>query len=93
MERRIGRSDQQSSSAGSQTPVPPIEALLVRRPWLIRLLKAALTELHEHYREIAATSIATEELQTIRYWEDILLWVKDRAGADLILVERNERRQ
>jgi hypothetical protein len=93
MERRIGRFDQQSPSAGSQTPASPIEGLLVRRDWLIRFLKYGLGERHDHLREIAGTAAAEEEMQTIKYWEDVLLWVKDREGADLIVLDRKERRQ
>jgi hypothetical protein len=90
MHRRIGRSTPETDPAQTQGPPAAQEALVLHRSWLIRLLKSALTELHEHFREIAATSVAQEELQTIRYWEEVLQWVKERQGADLVVVERRE---
>jgi hypothetical protein len=90
MERRIGRFDQPGSSAESQTPGTPIEGLIVRRDRLIRFLKDALGERHDHLREIAGTAAALEELQTIKYWENVLLWVKWQQGSEMVLLERKD---
>jgi hypothetical protein len=93
MDRRIGESEDQDPAAEHQATSTPIEALVVGRDSLIRLLRSRLTELHEHLREVAGTSMAQEDLLAIKYWGEVLVWVKERHGVDVVLVERMERRQ
>ena len=69
-------------------PKRPVEGLLVNRVGLIELLQSSLVELHEHRRRVARTPAEPETVHRIKYWDDILGWVKDQQGPDVILLER-----
>ena len=67
---------------------PVIEALLVDRDRLIRLLRLALAELHGRR---LTTPHCTGEMdigELLRYWEEVFGWVKERDGADIVLMSR-----
>lgn len=70
----------------------PVEALLLDRRGLIDILKRSLAELHERRRRIAGTP-EQETVHQIRYWEEVLGWVKDRRDAELILMSRPRSHQ
>ena len=64
------------------------EALLVDRSELIQALRRSLGELHEDRRRIAGTPAELETVRQINYWEEVLRWMKELQGPDLILFSR-----
>jgi len=69
-------------------PERPVEGLLVDRVGLIEVLKRSLMELHEHRRRVAGTPAEPYTVQRIKYWDDVLGWVKDQREPNVILLER-----
>jgi len=69
-------------------PSHPVEALVVDRVGLIEVLNHTLMDLHEHRRQVAGTPAESDTVHRIKYWDDILGWVKDQQGPDVILLER-----
>ena len=69
-------------------PERPVEAMVVDRLGLIELLRRSLTELHDHRRRIAGTPAEPETVQRIRYLDDILGWLKEQQGPDIMLMSR-----
>jgi hypothetical protein len=72
---------------GSTPPSPPVEALVVERRGLIQILRRACAELHEQRQGVAGPAEA-DAVRQIKYWEDVLHWVKDQGGSELILMSR-----
>lgn len=70
-----------------QVASPASEALVLQRQSLVRLLKAVLSHLHDHRRDVPAAQ-AAEHFEVIRYWEAVLGWVKQQNGDDVILMNR-----
>jgi hypothetical protein len=68
-------------------PKRPVEALLVHRVWLIELFKHTLAELHERRRVLEGTPGEADTVRRIKYWDDVLGWVKERRGQDVILTD------
>jgi hypothetical protein len=66
----------------------PVEALLVHRMWLIEVLRRTLAELHERRRVLAGRPGESDTVQRIKYWEDVLAWVKQQGGRDVVVVDR-----
>jgi len=66
-----------------------VEVLVVQRPGFIQILRRSLTELHDHRRVVVGTPAEAEDLQQIKYWEEVLAWVKNQRGQDLILTSRS----
>ena len=58
----------------------PVEALVVDRVGLIDLLRRSLTELHEHRRRVAGTPAEPATVHRIKYWDDVLGWLKEQHG-------------
>ncbi len=73
---------------GSTTPSPPMEALVVERRGLIHILRRTCAELHEQRQRVAGTSAEADAVRQIKYWEDVLLWVKEQGGSELIVMSR-----
>jgi len=73
---------------GSTTPSPPVEALVVERRGLVQILRRTCAELHEQRQRLAATPGEADSVRQIKYWEDVLSWVKDQGGTDLIVMSR-----
>ena len=69
-------------------PTRPAEALLVQRAGLIRILRNALGELHDHRRLVAGAPAEAETVREIKYWEEVLAWVQSQYGPDVILIKR-----
>jgi hypothetical protein len=69
-------------------PTRPVQAFLVHRAGLIHILRRSLTELHEHRRLVAGTPAEPQTAHEIKYWEEVLGWVKEQQGRDLILLSR-----
>ena len=75
---------------GSTTPSPPVEALVVERRGLIHVLRRTCAELHEQRQRVAGALGEADAVRQIKYWEDVLLWVKEQGGSDLILMSRSQ---
>ncbi len=73
---------------GSTTTSPPVEALVVERRGLVQILRRTCAELHEQRQRVAGTPGEAEAARQIKYWEDVLSWVKDQGGSDLIVMSR-----
>ena len=73
---------------GSTTPSPPVEALVVERRGLIQILRRACAELHEQRQRAASTPAEADQVRQIKYWEDVLSWVKDQGASGLIVMSR-----
>lgn len=54
--------------------------LRIQRAPLITLIKSALGELHDHRRSVVGTSLETDLEWNIRYWEEVLIWLKQEQG-------------
>jgi len=73
---------------GSTTPSPPVEALVVERRGLTQILRRTCAELHEQRQRVAGALGEADAVRQIKYWEDVLLWVKEQGGSDLIVMKR-----
>jgi hypothetical protein len=65
-----------------------VEALVVERRGLIQILRRTCAELHERRQRVAGTTAEPDLVRQIKYWEDVLLWVKDQGGSELIVMSR-----
>jgi len=74
--------------AGPSCPEPLIEALLVDRDRLIRLLRIALAELHARRLGTPHFSAEGDIAEMLRYWETVFGWIKQQGGADIVLMSR-----
>jgi hypothetical protein len=66
----------------------PVEALILDRVGLIRILQRSLMELHEHRRLTTGTPAEPDTVQLIKYWDAVLGWVKTQYDRDLVLMSR-----
>jgi len=73
---------------GSTTPSPPVEALVLERRGLIQILRRTCAELHEQRQRVAGTPAEGDAVWQIKYWDDVLLWVKEQGGSELIVISR-----
>ena len=69
----------------------PVEALLLDRAELVKLLKRSLFELHGQPFGNAGTAAEADRVRRIRYWEEVLAWVKGTQGQDVILTLQTRR--
>ena len=86
--RRFRDVDAVSEGVKSQAPV---EALLLDRAELVKLLKRSLFELHGQRFQNAGTAAEADRARRIRYWEEVLGWVKSTQGQDVILTMQPRR--
>jgi hypothetical protein len=68
----------------------PAEALLLDRERLIRIIRDALFDLHEHRRRVAGTPAHPEVVQLLRYLDAVLGWAQEQPGRDVVLISRRE---
>ncbi len=73
---------------GSTTPSPAVEALVVERRGLVQILRRACADLHDQRQRVAGTPAEADPVRQIKYWEDVLSWVKNQGGSDLIVMSR-----
>lgn len=73
---------------GDTTPSPPVEAMVIDRRGLIQILRRACAELHEQRQRVVTTPAEGDAVRQIKYWEDVLDWIKDQSGSDLIVMRR-----
>ena len=74
--------------AGPSCPEPLIEALLVDRERMIRMLRIALAELHARRLTTPWCTGETDIVELLRYWDEVFGWIKQQGGADVVLMSR-----
>jgi hypothetical protein len=67
---------------------PELDALLINRERLIRLLKDALCELHTLHRIAKQRRRGEEILDLIKYWENVLAWIKQFGNQEVVVMSR-----
>ena len=72
----------------SAAPQPLLEALLVDRERLVRVMRIALAELHSRRLTTPKCTGDTNFLELLRYWEEVFGWIKQQGGEDLVLMSR-----
>ena len=76
-------------SPAAHAPSQPIlEALLVDRGRLIRMLRIALAELHERRLTTPHFTGEMDIGELLRYWDEVFGWVKHQSGDDIVLMGR-----
>ena len=70
----------------SQSAQAPVEALVVERWGLLRILKDHLSDLHRQHYDLRGTPGEADLARRIGYWAEVLDWVKQRDGVELILL-------
>lgn len=68
----------------------PVEALILDRVGLIRILQGSLMELHEHRRLTTGTPAEPDTVQLIKYWDAVLGWVQAQHGSDVVFMNRRK---
>ena len=68
----------------------PVEALILDRVGLIRILQRSLMELHEHRRLTTGTPAELDTVHLIKYWDAVLGWVKSQYGSDVVFMDRRK---
>lgn len=76
----------------SEAVAPPIEALVLDRDALIRLMRIALHEMHNRRLFTPQLTGEADIVQVIRYWDLVLDWIARHHAEDLLLMTRHEGR-
>jgi hypothetical protein len=74
--------------AGPSCPEPLIEALLVDRDRLVRMLRIALAELHARRLNTPKCTGETDIVELLRYWDEVFGWIKQQGGTEMVLMSR-----
>ena len=74
--------------AGPSRTEPLIEALLVDRDRLIRVLRIALAELHARRLTTPDFTGETDIVELLRYWDEVFGWIKQQHGHDVVVMTR-----
>ena len=67
---------------------PEIDALLVDRDRLIRLLRIALAELHGRRLTTPHCTGEMDIVNLLRYWDSVFGWIKEQRGDELVMISR-----
>ena len=79
--------------AGPPLPQQPLlEALVVDREWLIRVLRVTVAELHSRRLATPPSTGPSEIIELLHYWDEVLDWVKQQGGADIVLMNRRSQK-
>ena len=70
------------------TPQPLLEALLVDRDRLVRVLRITLEELHIRCLTTPRCTGEKDIIEMLRYWEEVFGWIKQQGGTDIVLMSR-----
>jgi len=70
------------------TPQPLVEALLVDRDRLIRVMRITLEELNIRRLTTPRCTGERDFIEMLRYWEEVFGWIKQQAGADIVMMSR-----
>ena len=76
------------SRAAPAPAEPVVEALLVDRDRLIRVLRIALAELHARRLTTPQCIGEPDIVELLRYWDEIFDWIKQQGGRDVVLMNR-----
>jgi len=68
--------------------MPPMEGLAIDRDLLVRVLKDSCAAQYQSWRVLQSAPDGPRRFQTLRYWEEVLAWVKVQWPGDLILLGR-----
>jgi len=74
--------------AGPTFPEPQIEALLVDRDRLIRVLRIALAELNARRLTTPHFTGERDIVEALRYWDEVFGWIKQQHGHDVVVMTR-----
>jgi len=74
----------------SASPAVPLEALVVDRHALIRLMRIALHEMHNRRLLTPQLTGEADIVQVIRYWDLVLDWITQQPAEDLVLMRRRD---
>ena len=75
-------------STAPATPQPLLEALLVDRDRLVRMMRIMLEELNIRRVTTPHCTGETDILEMLRYWEEVFGWIKQQGGTDIVLMSR-----
>ena len=67
---------------------PPLEALVVDRERLVRVLRIALAELHSRRLITPGFTGEYDIIGMIRYWDTVFAWIKEQQADELVLISR-----
>jgi hypothetical protein len=67
---------------------PLIEALLVDRDRLIRVLRIALAELNDRRLRTPSMTGEPDIGEVLRYWDEVFGWIKQQHGHDVVVMTR-----
>ena len=70
------------------TQQPLLEALLVDRDRLVRMLRVALAELHARRLTTPQCTGETDIVELLRYWDEVFGWIKQQGGTDIVMMSR-----
>ena len=70
------------------TQQPLLEALLVDRDRLVRMLRITLEELNIRRLTTPRCTAQTDIIEMLRYWEEVFGWIKQQGGTDIVLMSR-----
>lgn len=72
----------------SAPEAPPIEALVVDREALIRMMRIVLEEMHNRRVTTPHFNGDGDLMQLLRYWETVFGWIKEQGHEDFVLMTR-----
>ena len=72
------------------TKQPLLEALLVDRDRLVRMLRMGLKELHDRRLQTPNLTGEWDVVESIRYWDNVFEWIKQVQGREVVLMSRRE---
>ena len=75
------------------TSVPPpnqplLEALVVDRASLVRVLRITLAELHARRLTTPQCTGESDIIESLRYWDEVFDWIKQQGGSEVVLMTR-----
>jgi hypothetical protein len=76
----------------SASAAVPLEALVVDRKALVRLMRIALHEMHNRRLFTPQLSGETDIVEAIRYWDLAFDWITQQPADDLVLMSRRAER-
>jgi len=74
--------------AGPSCPEPLMEALLIDRERMIRVVRIALAELHARRLATPQFTGETDIVEVLRYWDEVFGWIKQHGGTDIVMMSR-----
>lgn len=75
---------------GPAAATAPLEALIVDRDAIIRMMRLALEEMNARRGITPHCTGEVDIIQALRYWDEVFGWIKQQSGHDLVLMTRRE---